>query len=615
MSSHSPSKQRFTPEELARLPDFYHAKVAPDGERLTFYHDETGRNELYVQDVATGDREQVSDGEVPRAARWPIQWDADGEGVLFHLDDGGDEQNDIWRLSLDGDADAVVETDGQTILQDVNSDGRFLLYASDEGEQMNLYRVDRETGEATQLTDYDLPVGGASFSPDDSRIFYATNEDHENLENRDAYVMQADGSDQRKLDLGSTGSQTGPADWHPDGETLLVSDDTEDFTHVGLYDLTTDEVRWLSDGSAEESPQAFGPDGESVYVVRDDDAAKKLVRYDVASGDEETLGLPEGLAALTGGGERFLADGRAVVSQNTPTTRSTLLAYDLDSNETATLIEPEYGDIDPEAFVDAEYVTYESSDGLEIGALLYDARDRPDGSDDEVTPGVVMVHGGPHSQSIQSFNLYAQFMVSQGYTVLQPNYRGSTGRGRQFQQAILGDWGGGEQEDVAAGGRWLGDREFVDADRLAVFGGSYGGYSAYCQLTMHPEVWKTGVAWIGITDLHRLYEESMPHFKAILEQQLGDPEENAALWTQRSPITHVEQMAAPVLVVHGVNDPRCPISQARLFRDALLERGWTEGADGDFEYEELTDEGHGSSDTEQKVRAFTLMDDYLDRRL
>ncbi|MFW5935533.1 MAG: alpha/beta hydrolase family protein, partial [Halolamina sp.] len=261
------------------------------------------------------------------------------------------------------------------------------------------------------------------------------------------------------------------------------------------------------------------------------------------------------------------------------------------------------------------YVTYESADGMEIGALLYDARDRPVGSEDEVTPGVVKVHGGPHGQSMQSFDLYAQFLVSQGYSVLLPNYRGSIGRGREFQQSILGDWGGAEQEDVAAGGHWLGDREFVDADRLAVFGGSYGGYSAYCQLTMHPEIWTTGVAWIGITDLELLYEESMPHFQAMLEQQLGDPEENAERWRDRSPITHVGNMQAPVFVVHGVNDPRCPISQARTFRDALQERGWEAGPDDDFEYEELEAEGHGSSDVEQKVRAFGLIGEFLERRL
>jgi dipeptidyl aminopeptidase/acylaminoacyl peptidase len=130
---------------------------------------------------------------------------------------------------------------------------------------------------------------------------------------------------------------------------------------------------------------------------------------------------------------------------------------------------------------------------------------------------------------------------------------------------------------------------------------------------MHPEAWTTGVAWVGITDLPRLYEESMPHFKTTLEQQLGDPEENAAFYRERSPVNHVENMTAPILMVHGVNDPRCPVSQARVFRDALEERGW---ADGDeFRYEELGEEGHGSSDIDQKIRAYRIMEEYLADRM
>ena len=614
MSDETERKTEFTPEELARLPEFYHPRVGPDRERLAYYYDGTGRNELYVQDVETGERERISDGEVPRSARWPITWDPAGDRIYFHLDDGGDEQNDIWELPLDGEATPVIETPGQASLQDVSSDGRYLLYASDEGEQMNLYRFDREHGDSEQLTHNDLPVRGGTYGPDDERISYATNEDHENLENLDAYVMDADGSNRRRLDIGEAGSQARAADWHPDGDRLLVADDTEDFTHVGVYDLAADAVRWLSGGSAEESPLAFGPDGGRAFALRSEAAGRTPLRYDLDSGEAELTDLDGGVASLAGG-EHFLADGRAAVTRTTPDSRNSLLAYDPDTGATETLVAADYGDIDPDAFVDAEYVTYESADGLEIGALYYDARDRPGGDADETTPGVVKVHGGPHGQSMQRFDLQAQFLVSQGYSVLLPNYRGSVGRGREFQQAILHDWGGKEQEDIAAGGRWLGNRDSVDADRLGVFGISYGGYSVYCQLTMHPEIWAAGVAWVGMTDLELLYEESMPHFKATLEQQLGDPEENADFYRERSPITHVEEIRAPIFIVHGVNDPRCPISQARTFRDELLDLGWEAGEDADFEYEELTEEGHGSSDIDQKVRSISLVSGFLERRL
>jgi len=591
--------------ELASLPEFYHPRVSPDGERVAFYYDESGRNELYVQDIETGNREQVSDGDVPRSARWPLAWDPSGERVFFHQDDDGDEQNDIHAISLSGEVESVVEVPGQAVLHDVREDGRYLLYGSDEGEQMNLYRHDTESGESEQLTEYEKPVHSGSFSPEGDRIAYTTNES-DDLENRDAYVMRSDGSEKRKLDVGEEGAEADVNDWHPDGSRLLVTDNTPDLGRVGIYDLEADSVKWLSGGEFEESGAAFGPDGETVVANRVREAATMPVVYDL-DGMVRELDLPAGVAGLAGG-EHFDSSGRALLAHTASDERKTLYAYDFDTDGTDTLIAPAYGEIDPETFVESEYVTYESRDGLEIGALLYDSGERP-------SPAIVLVHGGPHARSMPAFDLYAQFLVSRGYSVLQPNYRGSTGRGREFKNRIHGDWGGGEQADVAAGGRWLADQDWVDEDRIAVMGGSYGGYSAYWQMVQYPELWTTGIAQVGITDLEALYESSMPHFQAVLEQQLGDPDEDADFYRERSPITHVENIQNPIFMVHGVNDPRCPIEQARVFRDALEEMGWEEGADGDFEYEELGEEGHGSSDIQQKIRSFELVDDYLGRRL
>jgi dipeptidyl aminopeptidase/acylaminoacyl peptidase len=601
------------PETLARLPEFYHPVVLPGREAVAFYHDETGRNELSVQDLSTGERTRWSDGTVPRNARWYLLPGADGDRVFFHRDEDGNEQNDIHEITRDGEVNAVVTVDGQAVLHDVGPDGRVLLYGSDEGAQMNLYRFDRASGEREQLTAYEQPVWGGVVSPAGERVAYVANES-ETLENRDVYVASADGSNARRLDIGIDGSEAGVAEWFPDGERLLVEDNAEDLTRVGVYDLGDDAIAWLSDDTAEESAAAVSPDGRYVVATRTREAARMPVVYDLETGASREFDLPEGAATFPHGpGVTFLDDARVVLVHSTPSRRKELLSYDLASHEATTVVEADYGTVDPAVFVDAEYVTYESEDGLEIGALLYE-RDREDGTA-EPGPAVVMVHGGPHFHARRRFDVYVQFLVSQGYTVLQPNYRGSTGRGRAFEQRIYGDWGGMEQVDVRRGAEWLADRDGVDADRIAAFGGSFGGYSVYCQLTMHPGPWATGVAWIGITDLHRLYEDDMPHFKHQLRQQMGDPEDDHDLWRDRSPVEHVDGMEAPVYIVHGVNDPRCPVSQARLFRDALEERGWTEGSDGDFEYEELSEEGHGSTDVEQKVRVFRLLGDYLDRRL
>lgn len=135
----------------------------------------------------------------------------------------------------------------------------------------------------------------------------------------------------------------------------------------------------------------------------------------------------------------------------------------------------------------------------------------------------------------------------------------------------------------------------------------------FMAMTKKPDLWKAGVAWVGISDLKKMYDISMEHFKYFLREQMGDPEENADLWKDRSAINFAHQMTGHLLIIHGINDPRCPIEQARIFRDRLLELGKVEGQD--FEYVELEDEGHSSSDIQQKIRSYKILADYLARHL
>jgi dipeptidyl aminopeptidase/acylaminoacyl peptidase len=601
----SHDSREFSLEDLIRLPDYYHPVVSPDGDRVAFYYDETGRVELYVQDLQTGKREQISDGNVPRNA-YPLAWARDGERIFFREDEDGDEQTDIHAMTLDGQREPLVTHEGQCVIQDVGPDGRYLLFGSTAGEQMNLYRYDLERDDSEQLTEYDQPVQDAIYGPNGEMVAYTTNET-DDLDNRDAYVAETDGSNPRNLEIGETGAETWVNDWMDD--RLLVSDNSTDLGRVGVYDFESDEIMWYGRGEYEEYGFRFTP-SRDVLAMRTRECAILPVRYE-GSGDEGTeFDFPEGVAAPVGTGTSRVVtdDGRVVTSFGTASERQQLVAYDLATGDHEPVIEAEYDDFDSTAFTDAEYVTYESHDDLEIDGLLYDSGERP-------SPALVMVHGGPHSQTLHRFSPVAQYLVSQGYSILAPNYRGSMGKGREFKNMIHGDWGGDEQGDIAEAGRWLKRQDWIDADRVAVFGGSYGGYSTFCQLTMYPDLWTTGVAVVGMTDLQRLYEESMPHFKTALEQQLGDPEENADRYRERSPITHIEDMERPIAILHGVNDPRCPISQARLFRDALDDMDWTEGTDADYEYHEFGEEGHGSTDTEQRIRQQQTLTDYIERRL
>ncbi|WP_049980908.1 S9 family peptidase [Halolamina rubra] len=611
-------------EELASLPTLAHPTASPDGERIALFYDVTGRNQLHVLDVDSGSLTQWSDGEVPRAVKEAPHWSADGERVYFHEDDGGDEQHDVHSITADGETEAVVTLDGQTTLFDVGDDGDTLAVGSTAAGQQNLYVHRRSTGETDRITDHERAAHSGVLPPACDRVAYASNE-RDDPSNQDTYLVGVDGSDRRRLDVGDPGAETVPVDWGPDGRRLLVSDTSTDLNRCGVYDTDRDEVRWLGDGGAQERPVAFTPDGDRVLAVRTREAADASVVYDLDSGGSRELDLPEGVSPFVRFGNPILDDRRVLVMHTTPTRRPELGCYDLETDEYERLIEAEYGDIDPGRFRDAEFFTV-ASDGvaetparalqlspateLDIECLLYDSGERP-------SPLIVNPHGGPPVQEKRSFDLYTQFLLTRGYSVLQMNYRGSAGRGRAFREELYGDWGGAEQADVARTAEHVIEtRDWIDEERIGVYGGSYGGYSAYWQLVQYPDLYDAGVAFVGVSDLVDMYENTMPHFKTgLMERYLGTPEANPELYEERSPVTHAENLDAPLLIVHGVNDRRVPVSQARIMRDRLEALGYERGEDGEFEYHELGEEGHGSSDIDQKKRTFRLLGAFLDRRL
>lgn len=604
-------------EELCRLPSFFFPLVSWKGDQVGFYWDKTGRMELYVMDLNTKEIRQVSHGEVPRAMRTGFTWSRDDRFIAFGKDTGGNEQHDIYKIE-------VATGKVSQLTNDPAAEEHAVQFSPDDGwltvdtnkrmpetperpGQLNIWKIRADGSAYVPLTRYAFPVFGGLWSNDGSLISYVTNEDMTNLKNRDGYVVRADGTEPRKVFSVRPGSQDTLADWHPDGRRIAATSDASGQNRAGVVDIQTGQTRWYSPEGVEEHALRFSKNGKWLITIRNEESQVRPILYDVDSGKARELELPAGFAL---GAQFFANDTKLLINYSTDVTRSALVAYDLASDRAETLIDPEYGTIDRGVFVNAEHVWYDTFDGKKIPALLYRPRDIAPG---EKLPALVHVHGGPTGQWFRGFDPFAQFLVDRGFVVLEPNIRGSTGYGVEFRDSAIKDWGGADLEDVAAGAEYLGSLPFVDPQRLVVFGGSYGGFMTFIAATKKPELWRAAVAWVGISDLHRMWDESKEHFRYFLREQMGDPEKDRALWRDRSAIEFADRLSAKLLMVHGVNDPRCPVSQSRIFRDKLLEIGKREGED--FEYVELADEGHGSADIQQKIRTFTILADYLDRVL
>ena len=608
-----------TLRELAKLPTLRSPQVAPDGDTIALYYDVTGRNEIHLLDPATGSLEQLSDGNVPRSVRAGFKWSADGDRLFYHRDEGGDEQHDIHAMERDGTSEPVVEMAGQVYLQAVGEDGEILLFGSNRDGQMNIFRHDLSTGESTKLTEYERAARSVELSPNGDRFAFSTNES-EDYENQDVYVADIDGTNVRNLEVGEVGAEASPADWGPEGERLLLSDNTTDLGRSGIYDITTDEITWFGGEEYDEQPSHFLPGGDRFIAQRSRGTVAVPVVYDIETGVATEFDLEDGVTSVI---DERLGDGRDLLYHTTATRRPELVAYDLESDTSEVILEAEYGPFDPAAFVSPEEITF-TSDGipetpqqaiehepfaeLEITGLLFDSGQRP-------SPLIVNPHGGPRARDVQRFSYRTQFLLSRGFSVLQINYRGSSGRGRAFVEELYDDWGGAEQGDIATGVEHVCRQyDWIDEDRIVVYGGSYGGYSTNWQIVQYPELYDAAITWVGVSELTDMYENTMPNFRTeLMVKYLGHPDENPTIYEQRSPVTHIDNVDVPLLIVHGVNDRRVPVSQAKILQEALTDAGFEAGVD--FEYEELGEEGHGSSDIDQKIRSLELLDDFLERRI
>jgi dipeptidyl aminopeptidase/acylaminoacyl peptidase len=595
-------------EEIASLPNVYLPSVSPDRSKIAFYWDKSGTLELYVMDTTPGSQpKQISSGQLPKALHAGFVWSHDSRRIFFAKDNDGDEQHNIWQIDLEsGQATQLTDhPQAQEYPIEASADGKTLLVASNLYGQMNLLALDLETCAYRQLTQYAFPVMSATYSPDGSQIAYVTNET-DDLNNADVYLMNADGSNQHRIIQVKVGSQDEVSDWSEDGRYLAIGSDASGKGRIGVYEVATGDLRWISPEGKDQSPAKFSPDSSKLLGYNNENAALDATVYDVATGEPQAVELPPGLNYNLD----WLDDDRFMLNIVTDVTRPELRDYHLSDGSSEVLLGAEYGSIDPAVFTKHEYISYPSSDGLEIHAIIYRPRDLQPG---KKYPALVEVHGGPTGQFFRGFDPYGQFLADNGYIVIQPNVRGSTGYGVEFRDMNRMDWGGGDLEDVAGAAAYLRSLPEVDAERIGIWGGSYGGYMTFMAMTKKPDLWKAGVAWVGITDLKRLYDSSMEHFKYYLRLQMGDPEANADLWQDRSAINFAHQMTGKLLIVHGVNDPRCPIEQARVFRDRLLELGKVQGQD--FEYVELAEEGHGSTDINQKIRSYRLLVDFMKRTL
>ena len=264
------------------------------------------------------------------------------------------------------------------------------------------------------------------------------------------------------------------------------------------------------------------------------------------------------------------------------------------------------GGVVPDDLVAPESVRVRTFDGRQVQAWLY----RPSSAAPSTpVPVLLSIHGGPEAQERPQYHPLYQYLLHRGIAVLAPNIRGSTGFGASYQRLVHRDFGGADLRDLAACAQYLQGAEWIDAKRIAVYGGSYGGFAALSCATRLPEYWAAAVSVVGPSNLVTFAKSVPPSWKRFMKDWVGDPDEDREMLLRRSPISYVERMRAPLLVLQGAKDPRVVKAESDQMVDRLKARGVA------VEYHVFDDEGHGFMKKRNQVRGWNLIAEFLLRHL
>jgi dipeptidyl aminopeptidase/acylaminoacyl peptidase len=587
------------------------AAISPDGKRLAFLSPENNRLNIWVCDTGTdlaSAKAVTQDTERGIIAYW---WTRDSSYILFEQDQGGDENFHLYRADPS------------------NPTAKTIDLTPNEGARAQIIDLPRDRPNEALV----------AINVRDKRYF-------------DAYEIDIASGSSRLLEKNPGDVDAWFADRHGIIRACAAQVGTK--TEIRVRDSGSGPFRLLATYSDEESASihGFGPDGSFLYISSARDSnTERLLTLDLKTGKETIVDedpeydlseviISDQTNELLGVGynrdrlaykafeKQFARDLRAlekvhdgeihfrsstrdeklwIIAYDSPNDPGATYLYDRETGQAQFLYRPRPW-LPRDGLADVKPIKFQSRDGLTIHGYLT----VPKGVEAKKLPTVLVVHGGPWARDDWGYDPETQFLANRGFAALQINYRGSTGYGKRFLHAGDREWGGKMLDDLVDGAEWAVSQGFADRDRLAIYGGSYGGYATLAALAFRPKIFACGIDYVGISNLLTFMNTIPPYwetFRDVMYKRVGNPETDHEFLLSRSPLFAVDKIEVPLLVAQGYNDPRVNHAEAEQIVDALKSKG------SPVEYLVKMDEGHGFQNPENRIEFYEKMEAFLNSHL
>lgn len=595
-------------EDFFKNPEKTAFQLSPDGEYFSFLAPFETRLNVFVQKIGSEEATRIT-AETERDIAG-YMW-ANNNRILFLKDTGGDENYQLYGVNIDGSdlkGLTVFEKVRTQIIDDLEEIEEEIIVGLNKRNPMvfDPYRLNIVTGELTMLAEN--PGNIMDWMTDhDGKLRVAVASDGVNT----TYLYRV----------------TEDAAFAP----VLTTNFKETVSPV-LFTFDNEMVYALSNLGRDKLALvkfdiANGKESEVIFETNEADLAgisfskkdkkllavswytdKQKLHYLDAEFETETKKIMEKLPGVE---VRIASENKAedkfMIRTFSDKTRGAYYFYDKGTGELKLLAELSPW-LNADDLCEMKTVNYTSRDGLNIQGYLT----LPKGYEAKNLPVVINPHGGPWARDNWGFNPEVQLLANNGYAVLQMNFRGSTGFGKDFWQASFKQWGKTMQDDISDGVQWLINQGIADPERIAIYGGSYGGYATLAGLCFTPDLYAAGVDYVGVSNMFTFMKTIPPYWKPMLDmlyEMVGNPAADSLMLAEVSPVFHVDKIKAPLFVAQGANDPRVNINESDQIVNALKERGI------DVEYMVKDNEGHGFGNEENRFDFYNAMIVFLDKHL